>query len=58
MLEPPSIPTSKPSYAIKTMYIVNLLEYGPILKLMGEFMEPCSPYQNTHHQLMVAIGLQ
>ena len=21
-------------------------------------MEPCIPYQNTHHQLMVVIGLQ
>lgn len=28
------------------------------LKLIGEFMEPCTPYQNYHHLFTVETGLQ
>ena len=31
--------------------------HGPILRLIGEPVKPCTPYQNNHHQQMVVMGL-
>ena len=63
---PKNVTTPKYSYlqtllvkhAIDAWYIVKLLKHGHIWRLIGEFLESCTPYQNHHHLLMVVTGSQ
>ena len=32
--------------------------HGPIFRLIGEPVKPCTPYQDNHHQQMVVTGLE
>ena len=31
--------------------------HGPVLRLIGEPVKPCTPYQNNHHQQTMVMGL-
>ena len=60
ILEPPSIPTSKPLRK-NMLYMVNskIIGIWTYLKAtIGEFMEPCATCQNTQHQLTAVIVSQ